>query len=326
MFFLSSKVSKIVLMGLMGLLMLAYLSACSQGGTEDASSDNATLTMGTGPTGTGLYGMGASVSNVIRRNSDFQVTAQTTGGTPANINLLATDQVDMIFVSSGDQDVLKEIPEAQLLYVATPYAIQFGMQPGSNYSSIEDMKGSRLAVPAPGTGGYTSSEAVFDSLGLKFDDFHTSFMEVSDSDEAFRDKKLDVLGQISAIPHPGWFEISSTGIGIDIYQFTEKELTKISEKHPEYSPVVIPAGTYIGQDEDVKTLGIWARVITTSKLSEEQAYDIAKVMHEKHEEIVQGFGQMKDSTVENTIAVSKTSSIPLHPGVVKYFKEIGALK
>ena len=334
---MSTKVSKIVSAVMVCLFLLVCLSACSQGGNQASSastdapeaggtSGDDTLIMGTGSTGTGLYGMGASISNVIRQNSNFQVTAQTTGGTPANINLLATGQVDLIIVSGGDQDVLKDIPEARLLFVATPYAIQFGMQKGSSYSSIEDMKGCRLAVPVPGTGGYTSSEAVLDALGLSFDDFNTSFMAVSDSDQAFKDGKVDVLGQISSMPHPGWLEISTTGRGIDIYQFTEEELKKIAEKYPDYSSTVIPAGTYKDQDQDIQTLGIWARLICTSEMSEEQAYEIARVMDQNHEEIVQGFGQLKDATVENTIAVSEASSIPLHPGVVKYFKEIGAMQ
>jgi len=334
------------------LLMLSGITACSQGtsdnstqkqgetvaatavqgGDETDAAQNttadpgATLIMGTGGTGTGLYGMGAAISNTVRHYSDFQVTAQTTGGTPANINLLATDQVDLIIVSGGDQDVLKEIPDARLLFVATPYAIQFGMQPGSTYSSIEDMKGCKLAVPTPGTGGYTSTEAVFDALGVSFDDFNTSFMAVSDSDQAFKDGKADVLGQISSIPHPGWAEIASTGRGIDIYQFSDEELRKISEKYSDYSPTVIPAGTYNGQDEDIHTLGLWARVICTADFSEEKAYEIAKIMDQNHEELVQGFGQLRDATVENTVAVSESGSILLHPGVEKYFKEIGAMK
>lgn len=346
-----SRGLKKVLTGLVCLSMLAGLSACSGNGNSApaptqgttaapaASQETAapaadaagsgtgdTLIMGTGSTGTGLYGMGASISNAIRHNSNFQVTAQTTGGTPANINLLATDQVDMIIVSGGDQDVLKEIPDACLLYVATPYAIQFGMEPGSAYTSIESMKGCRLAVPVPGTGGYTSTENVFDALGVSFDDFKTSFMAVADSDQAFKDGKVDVMGQISSIPHPGWLEISTTGKGIDIYQFSDEELSKIAEKYPDYTPTVVPAGTYKGQDKDIQTLGLWARIICTADLSEEQAYEIAKVMDQNHEEVVQGFGQLKDATVENTIAVSEKSSIPLHPGVVKYFKEIGAMK
>lgn len=334
---LLTKKCKIVSAAMVCMFLLAGLTACSKEDRQTPSAtadlpqaggaaESSTLIMGTGSTGTGLYGMGASISNVIRQNSNFQVTAQTTGGTPANINLLSTGQVDLIIVSGGDQDVLKDIPEARLLFVATPYAIQFGMQKGSAYSSIEDMKGCKLAVPVPGTGGYTSSEAVLDALGLSFDDFNTSFMAVADSDQAFKDGKVDVLGQISSIPHPGWLEISTTGRGIDIYQFSEDELKKIAEKYPDYSPTVIPAGTYKEQDQDIRTLGLWARLICTDEMSEEQAYEIARVMHQNHEEIVQGFGQLKDATVENTIAVSETSSIPLHPGVIKYFKEIGAME
>ena len=334
---------KLLAVALAASVLAMSLSSCSSpGGSSDTSSPDASsetpggdgpssteglsLVMGTGGTGTGLYGMGASISNAIRHNTNFQVTAQTTGGTPANINLLATDQVDMVIVSGGDQEVLEQIPDAQLLFVATPYAIQFAMQPGSTYSSIEDMKGCRLAVPVPGTGGYTSTEAVLDALGLTFEDFDTSFMAVSDADQAFKDGKTDVTGQISSIPHPTWLEISLTGRGIDIYQFTEEEMDTIMEKYPDYQPTVIPAGTYEGQEEDIQTLGLWARLICRSDMSEELAYSIAKVMHENHEEVVNGFGQLADATVENTIAAAESGSIPLHPGVVKYFQEIGAME
>lgn len=306
-------------------LALAMLTATAVSATVESTTSGLSLNMGTGGTGQGLYAMGVSISNAIRHNTDFQVTAQTTAGSVANVALLSQDEVDLIIVSSGDGDILASVPDAQLLFVAAPYAIQFGMLPENDYPSIEAMKGTRFAVPTPGTGGFTSTKAVFDALGYSFDDFKTSYMSVADASEAFKDGKLDVMGQISTIPHPGWYEISVTGRGVNIYQFTENEMKTVMEKSGDYSPVVIPAGTYGNQDKDINTLGIWGRVVCTADMPDEVAYAIVKVMVENYDELVQGYGQMKDATIENTIELSKTSAIPLHPGAVKYFEEIGAL-
>ncbi len=306
-------------------LMIFVLICFSITPSLASTTSGVSLTMGTGGTGQGLYAMGVAISNAIRHNTDFQITAQTTAGSVANVALLAQDEVDMIIVSSGDSDILASVPDARLLYVAAPYAIQFGMTVGSEYASIESMKSSRFAVPTPGTGGFTSTKVVLDALGLSFDDFNTSYMSVADATEAYKDGKVDVMGQISTIPHPGWYEVSVTGKGIDIYQFTDEEMTRIMEFTKDYSPVIIPAETYGGQTKDIKTLGIWGRVVCTAEMPDDLAYAIVKVMHQNHDELVQGYGQMKDATLENTLELAQISAIPLHPGAIKYFEEIGAL-
>lgn len=310
---------------LLALIVMVSQVPFSFASASASSTSGLSLNMGTGGTGQGLYAMGVSISNAIRHNTDFQVTAQTTAGSVANVALLSQGEVDMIIVSSGDSDVLASVPDARLLYVAAPYAIQFGMLLESNYESVESMKGCRFAVPTPGTGGFTSTKAVLDALGYDFNYFNTSYMSVADATEAFKDGKLDVMGQISTIPHPGWYEVSVTGKGIKIFQFTDDEMNKIMESTKDYSPVVIPAETYGGQTQDITTLGIWGRILCTAEMSDDLAYAITKVMHENYDELVQGYGQMKDATLENTLELAKTSAIPLHPGAIKYFEEIGAL-
>jgi TRAP transporter TAXI family solute receptor len=318
------KMEKKILIVLLAITTILSIDANLYGASTE--SPKLTLTWGTGATGGGFFTYGAAVANVIRRHSNLQITTQTTGGSNANAKLLASKQVDMINYSLGDPGIIKVAPNAVLLYAATPYSQQFAVPKDFPYRSITEMKGKRLTVPVPGTGGYTTSKDVLDGLGLTFDDFKTSFLSLVDQTQAYKDNKVDIIGQIAPMPTPSWMDLPKSPRGLKIIGLTEEEIVKVRAKYPEYVPMEIPAGIYEGIKESKKTVGLWFRLIATRDFPEAAAYWIAKVMHENYKEMVIGTAQAKMSTAQNTIQLSTVGKLKLHPGVARYFKEVGLLK
>ncbi len=81
---------------------------------------------------------------------------------------------------------------------------------------------------------------------------------------------------------------------------------------------------YRGTDEDVKSFGVAATLVTTSDVSDEVAYNVAKAVFENFETFTRlhpAFANLKKEDM-----VKAGLSIPLHPGAAKYYKEIGLLK
>lgn len=80
---------------------------------------------------------------------------------------------------------------------------------------------------------------------------------------------------------------------------------------------------YRGTDKDVKSFGVAATMVTTSDVSDEVAYNVAKAVFENFDTFKRlhpAFANLKKEDM-----VKAGISIPLHPGAEKYYKEVGLI-
>jgi len=73
-----------------------------------------------------------------------------------------------------------------------------------------------------------------------------------------------------------------------------------------------------GALKSVTVVAIW--------LPEKMAYDIVKAVFTHLDQLHRAIKPAKATTVENTAKFIGKTTIPFHPGAIKYFKEIGAIK
>ncbi|MBC7156271.1 MAG: TAXI family TRAP transporter solute-binding subunit, partial [Rhodobacteraceae bacterium] len=105
-----------------------------------------------------------------------------------------------------------------------------------------------------------------------------------------------------------------------MFGFTPEERATILEKHPEVSPLTIPAGTYAGEDYDQTTVAMWNFAVARADMPESLAYEITRLVMENHDRMMQIHGAARETLPENVV---NNSFLPFHPGAVRYFEEIG---
>jgi TRAP transporter TAXI family solute receptor len=88
-----------------------------------------------------------------------------------------------------------------------------------------------------------------------------------------------------------------------------------------YATGVIPAGTYPGQDKDNKILVVWNLLVASDKMPDQIAYDIVKTIFEHKPDLVAVHREANSIDLDNQTKAN--SSIPWHPGVLKYLSEKG---
>jgi TRAP transporter TAXI family solute receptor len=100
---------------------------------------------------------------------------------------------------------------------------------------------------------------------------------------------------------------------------------KILKKYPYYAKSVTLIKDYPGaaNTEDIPTFGVKATFVTSAKVPDEVVYaitkevfdnfDTFKTLHPAYE------GLTKESMLEGL-------SAPIHPGAMKYYKEVGLMK
>jgi TRAP transporter TAXI family solute receptor len=88
-----------------------------------------------------------------------------------------------------------------------------------------------------------------------------------------------------------------------------------------YSAGTLKGGSYPGYDKDNQLVDVWNILVTGDRMSDQDAYNIVKTLVEKNDELVAVHQEAKSFSLENQ--VQDRSSVPFHPGAMKYFQERG---
>jgi TRAP-type uncharacterized transport system substrate-binding protein len=71
-------------------------------------------------------------------------------------------------------------------------------------------------------------------------------------------------------------------------------------------------------------VGSWPFVLARATLPDDVAYRLARALHKGHAALAAKIDQAQESTLENTLAAAPTRDL-IHPGVLKYMREIGLI-
>ena len=94
-------------------------------------------------------------------------------------------------------------------------------------------------------------------------------------------------------------------------------ITRIRGRYLFYKPIVVPKGTYPHQPGDVDTIGIDTLLICREDLPEELVYQLTKSLFESLPELGQSLKAAELIDVEQ----GPTTSIPLHAGAARFYRE-----
>ncbi len=146
------------------------------------------------------------------------------------------------------------------------------------------------------------------------------FAESSSLFKAYNALYFDLLAINKAMPEAAVSELLSKRESV-LLSLSPDIVRSLSEKYG-WSPLIIPAGTYPGQEEDVLTVGIKTLLIVRQDLPEEVAYFLTKSVYENkafYETIHDSYKKV------NVNDFPKDLVVPLHAGARRYYEEIGLL-
>ena len=145
--------------------------------------------------------------------------------------------------------------------------------------------------------------------------------------QALRDGSIDVMQAIAAHPMPAVMELS-TSLDLKLVEsknetavdtFLEGITTKFFQR------IVLPAGTYDWLTEDYHTVGRGTILTATTDLSEDQVYEMTKLIYESADKLSQVHPLAADFNLEmfQEYLDAGTIQVPIHPGARRYFEEKG---
>jgi TRAP transporter TAXI family solute receptor len=312
-----------------GVLLLAG-SAAAQDGAK--LIQKTTLSLGTATPGGGFPLYGNAFAEIINSaDPTFSVQPRNTKGSNENIPLLETGQLDIALVAGEPSyEAFAGIgrPPTNLKILTAMYSNpgMFVVRADGPYRTIRDLVGKPIAFGAKGSGLPILSRYMLDGLGLKQDE---DFQSVS-LDHAGDGPAMVLDGRVAAlwgagIGWPGFTTLAGSPGGARFIAPDSSEITRIRAKHTFLKPMTVPAGSYPNQNAPIDAVGSWSFVLTRADLDDDVAYRLARSLHGAEAAFCKKLAQACETTAANTVAAAPNMEL-IHPGVLKYFREIGVVK
>ena len=309
---------KILSFALLFVVVLMALVSC--GGSK--------MTMGTGGTSGTYYAFGGVVGKQITDSTGINVNVVSSDGSKANILgihsgdfQLGTVQSDvMAYAWAGSRSFKDDGKINSFRVIGGLYAeaVQL-VTTDPEIKSVADLEGKKVSIGASGSGVYFNAIDVLASAGLTEDDIDAQYQSFADSADNLKDRKIAAAFIVAGAPTPAITELftSNTAYLVPIDGVYADSLFENCEYYTEYT---IPAGTYPGQTEAVKTVTVKATLIVSADATEEDVYNITKAIFDNIESITSAHAKGAELSIENA---TSGMTAPFHKGAAKYFAEKG---
>lgn len=318
------------------LVLSLFLAACGGGGSDDkadegtddedtaGSEDPEYLSFLTGGTSGTYYPLGGAIAKIILDETGIQADAVSSNASADNIIALKDGEAEMAFtqtdvaayaaegINAFDEPIDTVLGMGSLY----PETIQIVTTQESGIKTVEDLKGEKVSVGAPGSGTYINAEQILEVYDMTMDDIDAQNLDFGESVGGIQDGNIGAAFITAGTP-TGAVEELKASADVHIVPVEAEKAEALIEKYPYYALDEVPEGTY-GVEEDVETVAVLAMVVVTEDLSEDAVYDMTKALYEKSDDIAHA--KAEEISLDRAL---DGIGIDMHPGAQKYFDEEG---
>jgi TRAP transporter TAXI family solute receptor len=312
-------------------LLIGGLALAAMGLSFAAHAQTQQLSIATGGTGGVYYPLAGGFGNILGKElPGVTATAQVTGGSVANMQLIGSGKADIAFSQvdaawdaiNGKDKFPTKLP-IRALVVMYPNHMHVVTVEGTGIEKVEDLKGRRVSAGSPGSATELFAIRVLEAAGLDHEkDIKKERLGVAESVNALKDKKIEAFFWVGGLPTAAVTDLAATPNVkikiIDIAHFTPKMNAKYG---PLYAEATIPATTYKGMDKDAKNNTVWNIMAVNASMPDDLAYKLTKVMMEKRADLA--LVHKEALNIKDESQTTSRAGVPWHPGALKYFAEKG---
>ena len=330
---------------MMMIVMALTVAACGGGGDKKADNKAAAgkvdrskefITVLTGPTSGIYFPIGGAFSKVVGEMG-YKTSATATGATAENINAILTGKGEMAIAMS---DSVIQAVEAFGAYQGKPKAenlrAMMGLWPNvcqivttkdSGITKFTDLKGKRVGVGAPNSGVELNARMMFEAHGMTYKDAKVDYLSYGEAIDQIKNGQCDVAFVTSGLGNATIKELG-TAKEIVFVPVEGEALKRLTAKYPFYVEWKIPKETY-GTKVDTTTAAVMNIMLVSKNLSDDVVYDLLTgIYSQKGLETIGACHATAKREIKPETALRgiKGTSVKLHPGAEKYYKEKGMLK
>lgn len=310
----------------MRLSHLAMAGALALALAQPASAQEKLL-VGSTSASSSHYGYFVAVAKLVNEKAEgLEASVVETGATLDNLRRIERGQVDFGLVTTnvaqhahaGTNEFDGRPMKLGLLWVYTGAPQNVIVRQDAEVGSLAELKDVRFNPGIKGSATESTTEAVFEALGLSADYVRGSTTDVVDM---IKDNR--VAGYVKSgagTKLDGSTLDIATFTPIKVLGLTDEQKAVLAEKMPDVSIVDVPAGAADG----IPAYSTWSFGVGAAAgpaLSEEAAYKIVKAVMEDKE--AQGAALASVKGADLAQLTLQYATIPLHPGAARWYREQG---
>lgn len=198
----------------------------------------------------------------------------------------------------------------------------------SGIKSWEDLVSSKkplkVGISKKGTSTEYVGSLLVAGLGSSYKDlegrgYKLTFGGTGANSRAIRSKQVDIYFHNSGDPSGPGVQ-AALGRDLTFMQMTPK-VKKILAANG-FTPCTIPGGIYKGVDKPVESMGMNGMLMTTAAMSDETVYNLLKATNDNLKTLGNVHKVFKSW---NPKYAADLGSLPVHPGAMRFYKEMGAM-
>lgn len=241
--------------------------------------------------------------------------ARLVGDGKARFGIVQGDVATAAITGTGDFTGSGPLTQLRAVAALFPEPLHFVVRADADIHSVAGLAGKRLAVGAPGSGArYTVLQAL-QQLGVAPDS--ATLVEVRTPTEALAKLAAGEIDAVATVISAPWDPLLDVAqripmrlLGLDV-----ESVAKLNANVHGLVPITIPAHTYPGQDDDVRTVAATALLVANSAVPESLVTQMLDVLYDP-------------KTAAGSVAASRLSkkrallgiTVPLHEGAAVYFE------
>ena len=300
-----------------------------------AHAEKKFLRMFSGPEGGSWYPLGSAMMSILEKKLGIS-SSNGPGGGVGNCKAVNGGRADLgwsythtafnAYNARGKFN--KKNTNLRHLMSLYPGVFQMAVPKSSKIMTPADLYNKRIVPGKVGFSGTVIAENVLKAYGLTFASIKknggsVSYVGYADSAALMKDGHSDCYMAVTSCPQATIIDLNFRP-GVRFLPVDKAHMAKILKLEPGLMATVIPKTAYKGMTKDVPAVGTVTCIVINKNVSNELAYKIVKTLYAAWPELA----EVKKKAIEaakpkNAIMGAR---IPVHPGALKYYKEMGWAK
>lgn len=305
-----------------------------------AQDEGGNYVLTTASTGGTYYPVGVALATLVKVKLEptqkIGMSAISSAGSGENIRLMRENEAQFgilqglfgYYAATGTGPIAEVGPQENLRSVSMlwqnveHFVLSSDVAPTGTLADMIALKGEAMAFGAQNSGTIGSNEMILSGFGLDINtDYELVFGGYGPAAEALQNGQVKGLSAPGGVPVGAISQLmASAGDSVTLLSLTEEEMKMADSDRGLWTPYTIPAGSYPGQDTDVQTVAQPNFLATNADIPEEHVYQITKAIYENLPFLQAIHPATELMSIENAI---EGLPLPLHPGALRYYQEIG---
>lgn len=273
------------------------------------------------------YQMAVQIAEGVKQGSkgDITVTVEESQGSVQNVmevigrkgNYVFTTPPALINLARGGKAMFKDkanprFNEIRALFPIPSLTMHFVMSEASGVTDFSGMEGKTILL-GKGSFGAREGAKYLKLFGLE-GKVKLAEVELSNAVPALKNGQIDGFVTAGSYPAPNVIEAAASA-GARVLSLSDEQI-KLSKR----TRLEIPAGTYAGQSSEITTTSLPVVAFATTDMDDATAYALTKTFWEAKASMgsaAKWWNGVSLDMLDNIVT-------EIHPGAVKYYKEVGA--